>query len=54
MQAAAAQPSLKLLSISSWPASVLLLKAFRRGSFEFAAKAASTLLAAEPAQLEGF
>ena len=48
MRAVDARPLPEPLPISPWLASALLQKAFRRGAFEFAARAASTLLAAEP------
>ena len=51
MQAIEIPPLPEPLSISPWLASALLQKAVRRGAFEFAAQAASTLLAVEPARL---
>lgn len=45
------EPLPEPLPISPWLASALLQKALRRGVFEFAVRAASTLLAVEPARL---
>lgn len=51
MQEVEIPPLPEPLPISPWLASALLQKALRRGAFEFSARAASTLLAVEPARL---
>lgn len=51
MQAVEIPPLPEPLPISPWLASALLQKALRRGAYEFAARAASTLLAVESARL---